>query len=465
MDVKRSLDSCLPVLEPVERAIGESMRDGRRPDGGSRRTAFDMGARIAGPLFVAFGLWLLHESEHDGVSHLFFVSRDGEILLDVSDRLARTLHLGVTCRYLEGGRTMWQRATVLKDPNVAVVRDFVTRCVSGYTRVDPSGLSQRFGLRASTLESMAGRTGLPSGRAFSSSERVRLLDSLLAPTGLQQLHDAGEVADRSARAYLAQEGLHDADGPIGHVDVGWTGSTVQALNELLAQDGRGPVRPYLMGFTARGAVDGVVERTAKACFWDVRESGGSRPPIGMTAVVEALASGSHGPVVDYRVDSSNERWVAVHGRTESVAMSSWHLKELRMGVSAFVDHLLPVIGAGEVTGGRRFRYAARARVEDFVTEPAREYSQVLGRIPHEEDAQGSSVQILARPFSWTDLPALLKRGTPAGRNLSWPQASLSLTTAPLRWMIGALPSVRRRVARREFQSSLPTSVHSTGNDR
>src|SRR5262249_20737519 len=50
----------------------------------------EVAAGVAGPALVSYTLWILHRAEELGLKHLYFLSRDGQILLEIARRLARS---------------------------------------------------------------------------------------------------------------------------------------------------------------------------------------------------------------------------------------------------------------------------------------------------------------------------------------------------------------------------------------
>ncbi|MGH9181865.1 MAG: hypothetical protein ACRDY5_09140, partial [Acidimicrobiales bacterium] len=69
----------------------------------------DVTAGVIAPTLVAYVLWVLADAARTGVRRLYFVSRDGEVLLRVARRLVdRTgSPAGLELRYLHGSRQAW----------------------------------------------------------------------------------------------------------------------------------------------------------------------------------------------------------------------------------------------------------------------------------------------------------------------------------------------------------------------
>jgi hypothetical protein len=70
----------------------------------------DVAAGVAAPALVAFTLWLLEESERCGLRRLRFLSRDGQVLYELTCRLAAATGSGLDLEYVYSGRITWSLA-------------------------------------------------------------------------------------------------------------------------------------------------------------------------------------------------------------------------------------------------------------------------------------------------------------------------------------------------------------------
>ena len=410
---------------------------------------------VVGPMLAAYGLWLLAKAQERGLTSLYFVSRDGQVMHEVVARLAEALRCNVDCRYLYGGRLAWQAASLAMDGDEEALRAFVTQTLESYTVVRPSGVALRLGLSRSQVAELAGRT--PSDdRELNAGERAELREQLLTPSGRELLHIAADEAFSLASAYFSQEGLMDGQA-VGFVDVGWTGTTVEALNRLLAANGAREVHPFFIGcLTPRS--DRIP--ACEAYLWDKRRPRSEKRqyPAGGISVVECVCSATHGPVVGYRVSAG-----IVEPRLaeeQSQAATSWPLHELRTGIRAFMERLLPEVRP-EHLGGPDAGLMSET-LAALIVSPSQDEAHALGSCPREEDAQAHSTFPLARAFRLRDVLAVGQRGHAVGRNMSWAVGAYAQTPLALSWLIRSLLSVRRRLgaARRSVRARLPRKLSS-----
>src|SRR5215469_9938574 len=67
----------------------------------------EIAAHTAGPFLSGFVLWVLQTAKAKGLKRLYFISRDGFILLKVAKELARSVDPSIELRYLYGSRQSW----------------------------------------------------------------------------------------------------------------------------------------------------------------------------------------------------------------------------------------------------------------------------------------------------------------------------------------------------------------------
>jgi FMN phosphatase YigB (HAD superfamily) len=400
-------------------------------DGAFARGLLSLTTGVAVPIFVMYSLWLLREARSEGLQRLYFLSRDGEVLAHVTQRVAEALDLQVAVHYLHGGRAVWQRAAMALEVNDRLIEHVAKQEVARYGASSIRTVADRFGLPSADLARMAGLQ--PSGERdpLSGADRERLLSFLTSEPGGTMVRTATRQALEDALTYLDQEGLF-ADDRWALVDVGWRGNTVEALNSLLAERDRASAQVRFIGYL--GPSQPSLPR-CRAYLWDVRRTSSVTIPVGGASVIEAMCSGSHGPVLSYQ-RAPNGAIEPRLRRARSAAAVAWDLGGFRSHVDESLDRLLPLSHAGWLAD--ETSYVAGKLIARFVTGASRNECAALGACPREEDALGDVVHPLARSFGVSDFPRLLsRRSTSVGRNLAWPRASIALTPKPIRYLFSA----------------------------
>lgn len=198
-----------------------------------------------GPLLTGFMLWLGRQAQRDGITRLYFLSREGWILKQVYDALHVNDSSAVPSTYLYASRRATRVASLRSQGDVLALSGQPFR--AGVTVGEL--LQNRFGLAESNVDPLiradSGYSGWadrlesdPAGRVKFSGLCGRLMEQIL------------EVAGRERECYLAyleRAGFSQCDNP-GVVDIGWKGNMQGALADLIGR----PIHGYYYA-TLQGA--------------------------------------------------------------------------------------------------------------------------------------------------------------------------------------------------------------------
>lgn len=69
------------------------------------------GALCAGPVFSPFADWILRQSLKKGISHLYFIARDGFIIKRIADRIIEKFSINIKTSYIYSSRQAWDPKT------------------------------------------------------------------------------------------------------------------------------------------------------------------------------------------------------------------------------------------------------------------------------------------------------------------------------------------------------------------
>lgn len=389
------------------------------------RVVRDVTASVVSPLLVGYVLWVLRTAQRRGLSRLYFVARDGEILLDVARRLDASLHTGIDLQYLYGSRQAWFPAGADPDhPEGAL------DVLAHETDTSLVGLLERCGVNPSDwVPDSAGQ--LEGVLARAELDRLRADPRFLAAVsdGLRGRHARLE-------SYLRHVGLYDGV-PSGVVDLGWRGLALHHLAFLLERTGADvPVGLYM------AAPSEPLRQTVES--WSPRGTRVVRP-----FMVEIFCAGTHGQTIDFKTDTAGVPVPVLRGDRNLEALD-WGLDELRSTVDAFVDRLLEVVDLASLDAD--MRPSADAVFTEFFEFPTIEEARVWGTFPYERDLSSERRDRLAH--GRTIRRAMLHRVRPEHVRIRWPAGSEVLSSRPWRVAQIAGTSARRlavRAARRLFR--------------
>lgn len=399
-------------------------------------------AGVMGPTLAAWMLQVLQRAQRDGLACLYFLSRDGEVLLDVARRLERSLETGIELRYLHGSRTTWLPAAA--DENASLESFNLDRDFKSVRTVLAS-----IGLRpedaAHALPPVLA-DGARWDTALEGRERALLAEAVSGPEIRRLALAHGKVSRDLLVSYLRQEGW-DRPGDVGLVDVGWRGRIVRALADVCAAEGlQLPSRVHFFG--VRHDAHAIVgERLVPALdgwFYDhAARTGLVRHMFDLEACVEMFCASQEGSVVGYESDGDEVRPVLGHPRSD---LAEWGLREVRDTVAAFADAL--VLDRDLVDRAADVRAGVNDVLESFWTDPAEDELDAWSTFPLTIDMFHSRTVRIAEPIDLRRVVASARRGRLQLRpDMSWPAGTTGVSALPFRVALRGRRTVREELPR------------------
>jgi FMN phosphatase YigB (HAD superfamily) len=402
-----------------------------------QKTIVDVTAGVMAPMLVAWMIWLLRRAIRDGVRRLYFVSRDGEVLLEIARRLLPLIEGPLELRYLYVGR----QSLLLAGSPQAALRDLLR---SPTTRL--VDVAESLGLTQETLQEV-----LPSSlrsfdawtRPLSAQDREELQEAL------SRARELLEQASHNARAiltdYLAQEGWSVQE-PLAVIDVGWRASMAGTLGEALRHSSlRMPDKFYYFGLgnDAHQIAGEMMVPRLDAWFYDDASRRGHLPYlIATSSLVEMFCAGSHGSVMGYERVAGGVRPKL---RSPVSPMQEWGLPLMRSTTVAFVEQLVRVLPADREPGTLDvdLRHSIRRTMELFWLSPTRTEVEYWGTYPVQANFTNTVVLPLAERISVQRVLRALSRGSFRFRsNHAWPRGTELASPFPVRQLLQGIAALR-----------------------
>ena len=396
----------------------------------------DVAATVAGPTLIAYVLWVLTEASRRGLARLYFLAREGQVLLEIAQRLAPKLGSDIELRYLHVSR---------QSLNLAAVGEITTAEVDwALTNVETNTvrtLLQRLGIEAAEVADELIALGFPRSEwdeVPSVASRRQLLDELLGGI-LRSALDRGLRRGRElVLRYLRQEGVLEPM-EIGMVDTTGAGSQLRALARLRGEHGL--TAPTSMLFYRKLPKAPVVDEDDSSILaWyedQVSELGCGLPP-GRAALIEVFAAADHGTVLGYELSGALIRprlapW--------AVEIGSWGLDQMRQTIVGTAEHL--VLDPELVDLDADLREPVRDVMSRLWSTPTVGEATVWGRFPFEGTSGQDAGEPLARPYRLREVLAGTMAGSlPVDNWYFWREASEALSPPPVRVGIRSARAVK-----------------------
>ena len=401
-------------------------------------------AGVMAPTLVAWMMWTLRQARRDGLDRLYFVSRDGQILLDLAQRLQPILGTALDLRYLYSSR----QATQLAGSAEASFRDMLRlhSCrmvdVIEFLNLDPATFT--------TLLPPALQDQSRWSANLSPADRASLL-ALLATEPFQQLFRRQSTDARATLlSYLAQEGWADAV-TFGVVDVGWRASLAGILPIILAGSGLTPPHRFYffgLGDDARRNAGPVNAAKLEAWFYDDSYRHGYLPYMANTSsLLEMFCAGDHGAVTGFAHTATG---IVPVLRSPTSAMHDWGLPAMRRTTVAFTQELVTTLESdlGSIDLDVDLRRAVAKVLKLFWQDPTEKEVRAWGSFPVEVTFNNTIVKPIAERVGAGQLwHAVRTRKLSFRSSHSWPHGTARTSSWPARLLLNTLWRLRQNSAR------------------
>jgi hypothetical protein len=449
--VLESWASATGGLSSIMAAASRSARQAVAAPSPREEALRDVAASVAAPLLAGFVLWVLQRAQDADLKRLYFVSRDGQMLLEIARRLSHRLESSCELRYLYASRQAWwvpaASAAVSEqlEPFVTDTGRVSLRTILARLSVEPEEIAD--GLKELGFQESDWSRDLPPQER----QKVR---AMIRNGILREIVERATARKRELLLrYLKQEDLLErADWAL--VDLGWRGTLQKALGVVLAKSGAGPPRGFYVGvitdpFLGIGAPWLEASCGAMDAYLFDERSRRGMATIGPTAahMIELFCTGTEGAVIGYQ--EHGERVTPVLATPLNEPALAAGLPLVRQTICHFSEELAR--GSGVVSPDVDVRPATTAILSAFWRTPPRAAAAAWATFPFELNlARAESTQLATR-FSWSDVVDAFRTGVLGRRDWRpWVAGSLVITPATVRFALRAgTPAGRalRRVLR------------------
>lgn len=381
----------------------------------------DIAASVLAPALTGFVIWLLRRAVREGLHRLYFISRDGQILMDIATQLQSRMQIDVECRYLYGSRQSWNRAVA-----ESMDQSWLWQDIGNQTTLQD--LLKRAGVNPEAIRNwikdLAPFQIVPD-RPLTSGEILRLRQVLNSPVFQTRLQDISRQKKKVLMAYLRQEGLFD-NVPKGCVDVGWIGTLHETLSILISETGSRPIHGLFFGLKD---FDTPWQDLRSAYLFDEGRDQGFKLSgfnHGLIILMEVFCAADHGSVYDFSEDGDRIEAMLAQGWEKLVRQ--WGQGLIRKTVREFIS--LIDLSEDLVNSDADARPGTIGALLTFWTAPSRHEAMAWGAFPWDA-GQGTEPAIthLTVPYGLKDVFQLLVRGpkTLQKHNALWVEGSIMVS--------------------------------------
>ena len=378
----------------------------------------DVAAGVAAPALITFVLWLLEEARRRGLRRLRFLSRDGQVLYELTRRLAGAAGSSLDLEYVYSSRLTWSLAAT--DPRRLAEAPWL---LNSFIKSNAFDICARLGLPTAEFRPVMLDCGVslnPDVRADQPAQASALRRFVASPEVVLAAAARITMMRGLVLGYAAQHQL--ADVGTGLVDIGWTGRMAGSFIELCEAAGMSTGRPTVLfwGHEPRPATGWTDPDRVAAYMYNTATGQGLQWRVpDAPFILETFCMGDHGIVSGYQEDSDGTiRPEVLSPRNE--AADAWGLALYRSVLYAFTEALA---AEGGLPPGDPRPLVHRV-LDAFWCHPTQAEALAWGSYPYDSDPAGTAIRALARPFTVTDhvrgdrawLAGALALSTPSARD-------------------------------------------------
>jgi predicted HAD superfamily hydrolase len=397
----------------------------------------DIAASVAAPILTAYTTWILQQAKAKQLARIYFLARDGEILLQIAQELAPKIYPEVELRYLYVSRQ------ALRMPGLTKInKAFWGWMFDDTTIFTIDSLLARMCLDRQTAEPIFEALGYPSERwqqNLSPQERISLRIDLEQHQPLQELVlQIAEQKREVLKAYLHQEKMLDGQA-FGLVDVGWRGSLQISLENAFEIFGtRMPVGFYFALDKPSGGLK--LKGEAIAFFFNLNNATGFRNDIDYRYVsaMEVFCAGCEGTALGYALQADGAV-TPVLKHTNNQPALDWGLKSFQQAAIAFVRNFVERSPSDFSfdTSPKLWREALDEMFLSFNNSPTQQEAEAFMDCPFFDDPNEFYHFYWAMPLRLVDVAkyAIARREGFDGHRNAWSEASLQVSSPLIKALV------------------------------
>lgn len=356
---------------------------------------FELGASFVAPLFYGFVHRLMLQAKEDGVKCLYFLARDGQLLLEIAKSIQAKLGFeSLELRYLYVSRQAMRFPSIiqLSAADLEWIFEEMDNALNVHTiarRIRMSCEDLRKNLKKDLLDALP-----VDDQSLLNNDQANALKAFFMEDLeiRQSIHAQSKSSRDKVIQYFEQEGLFEQN-QVGFVDVGWKGTLQDAIHRITYTHKRELViNEYYFGVSEYSPMSSPKNKKTPFFLFPT-----SQPGYG--PLFELLLLADHGMTLDFSQDDTGE-WRA-DTKPADMQFKEWGLDDYFDGIrdfsAAFSESLAEFGSAIEL-----HYHAIVPALIDLLAAPSKEMSACLGELPYSGNQEESNLRKMAPPFNISD---------------------------------------------------------------
>jgi FMN phosphatase YigB (HAD superfamily) len=409
----------------------------------------DVAAGVVGPILVGYVLWILLQAKQKGLKRLYFVSRDGQILLEIARRLVGKLNINCELLYIYGSRLAWNlpALAILDEDQALQMLKRSSWILDTTSALTPRIFLARVNISPEEIDDCLSSIGLQKegwDRIFSPSEQQVLHPLLEDPKVKDLIFQKSGQQFQALISYLNQEELLDRT-PKGLVDLGWFGSSFDSLCPIL--EFKNATLDIGLFFGLRSHSKKNQCSLKKGYFFDENLQTGFKWSLpNLVVPLEMFCAADHGTVTSFIEVNGQAKPVFREERNQKVI--DWGLPLIRDAVYCFTENLL--LTSSLVNPYADVRETSAEVLKSFWLSPTKVEAEAWGNFPWEK-GHGEKTDSLSESYRWTHVIFSFLTARLVLNQRTWVEGSIARSSLPVRIALRVLRSYRNVLSTIKFK--------------
>jgi FMN phosphatase YigB (HAD superfamily) len=396
-----------------------------------RQAIWNTAANVIAPLIFGFVHWVLTEAKRQEIQKLYFMARDGQILLKTAQVICQKWGYDIDCRYFYGSRQAFHFPAlqelgetefnwIFDNPEFLSVRIICKRVNLQPEQIADTLLS--YGLNAENWD-----------KNLTNQEELSLKAVFQEPNITELILSIAETHRENALGYFTQEGMGDGV-RFATVDIGWSGKSQRSLSKLLAAGGLYPFEG-LSGFFF-GLFESVQAFPTDRLMPYFLEPNNTteRRLLCDSQILELFLAADHGSTVRY--EKQGDQYSPILRSEKNESGISWGVLIQQRAIIEFAERLTNSLKP-DICRSVYFQQVTEDVLKTFIYNPSKEESEAFGTQSFSQHQSESKFYDLAPAYSFADGFRMLF-GWQQVHGFAWLPASIHrsdpLTRIPLRYI-------------------------------
>ena len=383
---------------------------------------------ISGPILFSYVYWLMSKALENNLERLYFLSRDGDILIKIANLIKCHYNLKIDLRYLYASRISWMLPSIIDFDNLEKERAFFN--FAKYFNI--TNLLGRFKINNIDdilLKEKLSKYNLSKDEPITILNLLKVKNFIKDPEILQLIKNKSDEEFSLLEQYLEQEGLFDGR-HYSLVDIGWRGTLSNALRRVFIKKGINDINILTFYFDILRPPLHVGKDIFLSFLKETQNEYNNGIRGELEVLMELFTYGNHKSVYGFK--RNGEKIEPIFMEEDLETKREWGIGTQQDLVLTFSEEILnsPLFEKTE----KKIIYDISLQVlYSFLNKPNISLVQKICKFPYNtemvrrKDEYGYSV---SSPFLLKDIIEMIKRVHIVRIDDSWIQGSLALTKNP-----------------------------------